>query len=93
LELQAQSDAAKEVFPTRVTQGFISNSQRKIWFFILYSSSNLATLNNIFVSSTNMSGYQIVTACNFNKTKSISKSIFVFLNLMIIESKRTSKLL
>jgi hypothetical protein len=26
---QAQSDAAREVFPTRVTQGFISNSQEK----------------------------------------------------------------
>jgi hypothetical protein len=27
LGLQAQSDAAIEVFPTRVTRGFISNSQ------------------------------------------------------------------
>jgi hypothetical protein len=27
LGLQAQSDAAREVIPTRVTQGFISNSQ------------------------------------------------------------------
>jgi hypothetical protein len=29
LGLQAQSDAAREAFPTRVTRGFISNTQER----------------------------------------------------------------
>jgi hypothetical protein len=34
LRLQVYSDAAREVFPTRVTRGFITNSREKRWIFI-----------------------------------------------------------
>jgi hypothetical protein len=36
------------------------------------------TINNCFASLTNWSSCQAVTTCKFNKTKVISKSIFIF---------------
>jgi hypothetical protein len=41
LGLQAQSNTASMIFPTKVNQGFLSNSQRKGNSFLLSSSNNL----------------------------------------------------
>jgi hypothetical protein len=41
LVIQVQSDVAREIFPTRVTQGLISNSQEQSKNLSLFSSSDL----------------------------------------------------
>jgi hypothetical protein len=47
LELQAQSNAASMIFPTKVNRGFLSNSRRKGNSFLLSSSNNLEQQNTI----------------------------------------------
>jgi hypothetical protein len=68
LGLQAQSDAAREVFPIRVTQGRL----RLVSY--LHCSSNLQQQTNRSASPTNYGGCQSPTACKINKTKGNSEN-------------------
>jgi hypothetical protein len=77
LEFQAWSDTTREVFSTRVTRGFISNSgERKGGSFAPQPSNNLQHKKNSLATPTNCGGCEAPTACKFTKQKGICNSYF-----------------
>jgi hypothetical protein len=80
LRIQARSDAAREVFPTKVTQSLYRTLRDTEVVPFLHSSSNLQHQTNNFVSPTNCGGCQAQTAhkCTKPKQSKVSAIVFVF---------------
>jgi hypothetical protein len=75
MALQAQSDAAREVFARKSDLGLLSYSRESLRLIpYLCSSSNLQQQINSYASPTNCGGCQSPTARKINKTKGNRKN-------------------